>query len=263
MPYNGQHDKDQLTPSLDQIPLKNRRDKKKIIFALLIFCAIVILSCVGFVWAIMRDLPSIEGLKTYEPSASTRVYGENKILVGQFAIERRILVPLIKIPKYLFQAIIAVEDSRFLEHGGFDYWRTLKAVINDVRSLRLREGGSTITQQLARSLFLSSEKSFKRKVKELMLAIKIESVLSKDEILELYLNQIYLGHGSYGVQSASKLYFGKDVSELTLAESAFLAGRPKGPSEYSPFVNPEKAKQRHQLCNNQRFESLPRRAGRS
>ncbi|MBI1821191.1 MAG: PBP1A family penicillin-binding protein [Nitrospirae bacterium] len=244
MPYNGQHNKDKLTPSLNQIPLKNRWDKKKIALAILIFCAIFILSGVGFIWDIVRDLPSIEGLKTYEPSTSTRVYGENKALIGQFATERRILVPLVKIPKYLFQAIIAVEDSRFLEHGGFDYWRTLKAVLNDIKSLRLKEGGSTITQQLARSLFLSPEKHLKRKIKELILATKIESVLSKDEILELYLNQIYLGHGSYGVQAASKLYFGKDVSDLTLAESAFLAGLPKAPSEYSPFVNPEKAKQR-------------------
>ncbi|MHB8482848.1 MAG: penicillin-binding protein 1A [Nitrospiria bacterium] len=244
MPYNGQHDHDQLNPSLSKIPLKNQWDRKKVFLAILILFAIVILSGAGFIWSIMRDLPSIEGLKTYEPSTSTRVYGENKVLIGQFATERRTLVPLVKVPKYLFQAIIAVEDSRFLEHRGFDYWRTLKAVLNDIRSLRLKEGGSTITQQLARSLFLSPEKHFTRKIKELLLATKIESVLSKDEILELYLNQIYLGHGSYGVQAASKLYFGKDVSELSLAESAFLAGLPKAPSEYSPFVNPEKAKQR-------------------
>ncbi|MBI1819440.1 MAG: PBP1A family penicillin-binding protein [Nitrospirae bacterium] len=244
MPYNGKHDRDQLNPSLHSVPLKERLDRKKIILIALMILSVMLLTGGGFLWALIRNLPSIDGLKTYEPSISSRVYDENKALVGNFATERRILVPLVKVPKYLFQAIIAVEDSRFLEHKGFDYWRTLKAILNDIRTLHLKEGGSTITQQLARSLFLSSEKKFKRKIQELFLAMKIESVLSKDEILELYLNQIYLGHGSYGVQTASRLYFGKDVNDLSLAESAFLAGLPKAPSDYSPYINPEKAKQR-------------------
>jgi penicillin-binding protein 1A len=244
MPYNGKHDRDQLNPSLHPVPLKERLGRKKIILIALIILSVMLLTGGGFLWALIRNLPSIDGLKTYEPSISSRVYDENKALVGNFATERRVLVPLVKVPKYLFQAIIAVEDSRFLEHKGFDYWRISKAILNDIRTLHLKEGGSTITQQLARSLFLSSEKKFKRKIQELFLAMKIESVLSKDEILELYLNQIYLGHGSYGVQTASRLYFGKDVNDLSLAESAFLAGLPKAPSDYSPYNNPEKAKQR-------------------
>ncbi|MBI3595492.1 MAG: PBP1A family penicillin-binding protein [Nitrospirae bacterium] len=244
MPYNGRHDDGQLNPALNKIPFKNQSNKKKILLLLLACFLIVLLGCAGFIWSLLRDLPSIEGLRTYKPSASTRVYDENRVQIGHFAIERRTPVPLIKIPKHLFQAIIAVEDSRFMEHGGFDYWRFLKATLNNIRTLHFKEGGSTITMQLARSLFLSPEKKIKRKIKEFFLAMQIESVLSKDEILETYLNQIYLGNGAYGVQAASKVYFGKDVSELTLAESAFIAGLPKGPSDLSPYLYPERAKQR-------------------
>jgi penicillin-binding protein 1A len=244
MPYNGKHDEGQINPSLTPVPLKNHWDKKKIILLILGLFFLILLGGAGFIWSLMRDLPSIDGLKTYKPSASTRIYDENKVQIGHFAIERRTPVALIRIPKHLFQAIIAVEDSRFMEHGGFDYWRFLKATLNNIRTLHFKEGGSTITMQLARSLFLSPEKKIKRKIKEFILAMQIESVLSKDEILETYLNQIYLGNGAYGVQAASKVYFGKDVNDLTLAESAFIAGLPKGPSELSPYLYPERAKQR-------------------
>ena len=198
----------------------------------------------GAVWYFSRDLPPIESLRDYRPSLITRIYGENNELVGQYFVERRSLVPLQKIPQEFRSAIIAVEDVRFYEHGGLDPLGILRAALANLASLEFKQGGSTITQQLARSLFLTPEKSIIRKIKEAILAWKMERVLSKDEILELYLNQIYFGHGTYGVQAAARTYFGRDVDQLRLTELAFLAGLPRAPSDYSPYTYPERAKQR-------------------
>jgi penicillin-binding protein 1A len=165
-------------------------------------------------------------------------------VIGQFFVERRILVPLEKIPKHLVNAVIATEDSRFFEHRGLDYVGIARAMVTNVVSGRIRQGASTITQQLARSLFLSPKRDFERKVREALLAIKIEQMLGKEQILELYLNQIYFGHGAYGVQAAAQTYFNKEVGQLTLPEAAFLAGLPKGPSDYSPYNHPQAAKRR-------------------
>jgi penicillin-binding protein 1A len=213
----------------------------------MILCAFLILGGAGIgggFYYLVRDLPSIELLRSYEPSQATRIYGEDDQLIGQFFVEKRVFVPLSKLPKVLPQAIIAVEDARFYEHKGFSFEAILRAFVANLGSLRIRQGASTITQQLARSLFLSSERTLKRKIKELLLARKVEQVLSKDEILDIYLNQIYFGHGAYGVQIASRTYFGKDASELSLSEAAMLAGLPKAPNDYSPFTHPEKAKSR-------------------
>jgi penicillin-binding protein 1A len=196
------------------------------------------------VWFLWRNLPDIAALRSYQPSLVTRVYSDDNRQIGQFYVEKRVLTPLSKMPPRLLQAVIAVEDSRFYRHEGLDPIRIAKALLVDLASFEMREGASTITQQLARSLFLTQEKSFKRKAREILLALKIEGLLSKDEILEMYLNQIYFGHGAYGVQAAAKTYFGKDVAELTLAEMAFIAGLPKAPSNYSPYFNPERAKAR-------------------
>jgi len=196
------------------------------------------------VWLLSRNLPDIAALRSYQPSLVTRVYSDDNRQIGQFFVERRVLTPLSKIPPRLIQAVIAVEDSRFYRHEGLDPIRIAKALFVDLISLEMREGASTITQQLARSLFLTQEKSLTRKAKEILLALKIEGVLSKDEILEMYLNQIYFGHGAYGVQAAAKTYFSKDAADLTLAEMAFVAGLPKAPSNYSPYFYPERAKGR-------------------
>ena len=198
----------------------------------------------GTLWYFSRDLPSIEALREYQPSLVTKVYGEGDEFIGQFFVERRILVPFERIPNILRNAIISVEDSRFYEHRGVDPLGILRAFMANVGSMSLRQGGSTITQQLARSLFLSPEKSFKIKIREANLAWKMERFLSKDEILELYLTQIYLGHGAYGVQAAARTYFDKDVSELDLAEVAFIAGLPRAPTDYSPYRNPGRTKRR-------------------
>jgi penicillin-binding protein 1A len=162
----------------------------------------------GIIWQISQDLPSLELLQSYQPSLVTTVYADDRQPIGQFYIERRILTPLAEMPKSLTQAVIATEDVRFFEHPGLDYIGILRAAWTNVRhGGRKVEGASTITQQLARSLFLSSERSYDRKVRELILAYKMEAVSTKEQILETYLNQIYFGQGSYGVASAAQSYF--------------------------------------------------------
>jgi penicillin-binding protein 1A len=204
-------------------------------------------TAVGVVWHFAQDLPSLDLLQNYQPSLVTNVYGDDGQSIGQFFIERRILTPLAEIPKTLTQAVIATEDARFFEHPGLDYIGMLRAAWTNIRhGGRKVEGASTITQQLARSLFLSSERSYERKIRELILAYKMEAISGKEQILETYLNQIYFGQGAYGVGSAAQSYFGKDIRELTLAESAFLGGLPKSPSRFSPFTAYELAKKRQE-----------------
>jgi len=204
------------------------------------------LAVVGLVWHLSKDLPALDQLETYQPSLVTQVYSSDQQRIGQFFIERRIQTPLAEIPERFRRAVISVEDVRFFEHPGLDYIGMLRAAWTNVRRGGKVEGASTITQQLARSLFLSSERTFDRKVRELILAYKMELVLTKDKILELYLNQIYFGQGAYGIASASQTYFGKDLSTLTIAESAFLAGLPKSPNHYSPFKAYDRAKKRQE-----------------
>ncbi len=200
----------------------------------------------GSIWYISRDLPPLDLLQDHQPSQSTRVYADDRLLVGQFYVERRILIPLTEIPPTLIHAVVAVEDARFFEHPGLDVIGILRAAWTNIRRGGKVEGASTITQQLARSLFLSPERTYSRKIKELILAYKMELVLTKEQILEMYLNQIYFGQGAYGVAAAAQTYFGKEVGELTLAESALLAGLPKSPNNYSPYKNPERAKARQE-----------------
>ncbi len=199
----------------------------------------------GTVWYLMQDIPPLTGLHEYQPSLVTRVYSADKQVIGQFFVERRILVPLEKIPRHLVNAVVAIEDARFFEHRGLDFVGIVRAAVTNVVSGKIRQGASTITQQLARSLFLSPKRDFTRKVKEALLALRMEQILGKEQILELYLNQIYFGHGAYGVQAAAQTYFGKNVGQITLAEAAYLAGLPKGPSDYSPYHHPDAAQRRH------------------
>ena len=204
------------------------------------------LIVVGLLWHLSKDLPALDQLGTYQPSLVTQVYSSDQRLIGQFFIERRILTPVGDIPERLRRAVVAVEDVRFFEHPGLDYIGMARAAWTNLRRGGKVEGASTITQQLARSLFLSSERTFDRKVRELILAYKMELVLTKEQILELYLNQIYFGQGAYGVASAAQTYFGKDLSALTTGESAFLAGLPKSPNHYSPFKAYDRAKKRQE-----------------
>jgi len=190
------------------------------------------------------DLPSVKALEEYAPSLGTRVYADDDELLTEFQAERRIFVPLREIPRGLRDAVIAVEDARFYSHQGVDLRGVARAAYANFRHGRIVEGGSTITQQLAKVLFLTPDRSFERKVKEAVLALELENRYSKDRLLELYLNQIYLGHGAYGVEAAARTYFGTSVRELTLPQIALLAGLPRAPASYSPFDRPELAKSR-------------------
>jgi penicillin-binding protein 1A len=225
----------------------NRWSRWRTFFALAGALAVLGAGAVGFVfWWASQDLPSLESLSQYQPSQVSRVYSDDRQVVGQFYVERRLKAQLADVPQHLTQAVIAVEDARFFEHPGLDLIGIARAVWTNLRRGGKVEGASTITQQLARSLFLSAERTYGRKIRELILAYKMELILSKEEILELYLNQIYFGQGAYGVVSAAQTYFGKSLSELTLGEAALLAGLPKSPNNYSPYKNLERAKKRQE-----------------
>jgi penicillin-binding protein 1A len=191
------------------------------------------------------NLPDIDSLATYQPKMPLRVFSAENMLIGEFGEERRSLVRYKDIPKVMTQAVLAIEDDRFYEHGGVDFWGILRAALHNALG-GSRQGASTITQQVARNFFLSSEQTIKRKLYEVLLAWKIEKTLSKNQILELYMNQIYLGQRSYGFASAAQIYFGKKLNEITIAEAAMLAGLPKAPSANNPVVNPKRAKVRQQ-----------------
>jgi len=201
-----------------------------------------------------HDLPSIETLKNYKPSVVTKIFSENGEVIGEFCYEKREVVSLDRIPNHLIQAFIAGEDARFFQHKGLDYLAILRAFLRNIFSGEIVQGGSTITQQVVKSLLLSPEKSFARKVREAILAYKIEKYLTKEEILFLYLNQIYLGHGAYGVAAAGETYFAKSIEELNLAESAVLAGLPQAPSKYSPYHHPQQARKRQVYILNRMAE---------
>ncbi|OGR66625.1 MAG: hypothetical protein A2X31_04710 [Elusimicrobia bacterium GWB2_63_22] len=196
---------------------------------------------------ILTDIPSIDKLDEYTPSLTTYVYDINNQVIAEFSVEKRAMLPLSKIPVDMQNAVIAMEDRNFFRHWGISPRGIMRAQLRNIIAHRRAAGGSTITQQLSRGIFLKPEKSYVRKIKEIVLALQIERNFSKPEILALYLNQIFFGHGVYGVQSASKLYFGKDVSEMTLGECALLTGLIPSPGNYSPFINPETARHRRRL----------------
>lgn len=183
------------------------------------------------------DLPAVSELENYQPSLITKVYDRDGGLIADFFIEKRILVPLADIPPHVRQATIAAEDRRFYSHSGVDTWGILRAIWVNVQAGSTREGASTITQQVARTLFLNRDRTLSRKVREALLAWRIEQHYSKDQILEIYLNHIFYGHNAYGIEAASQLYFGKSVKDLSLGEGALIAGMPPSPNTYSPLKN--------------------------
>jgi len=203
-----------------------------------------ILTVIGVYFYLSINLPKISSLKDYRPPIITTVYSDDNSKIAEFYKERRIVIPLDKIPIMFQKAFIAAEDARFYKHKGIDILSIIRAFYKNIEAGAIVQGGSTITQQVTKSFFLTPEKSYLRKMKEAILAYRIDKKFAKDEILFLYLNQIYLGHGAYGVEAASENYFGKSAQELNLAEYAVLAGLPQAPSRYSPFRNPEKAKER-------------------
>ncbi len=195
----------------------------------------------GVLLRFSSELPPVATLQSYNPSLVTKIYAADDTLLAEFFVERRILVPLDRIPERLREAVLAVEDAGFFEHSGFDVRAIARAFVKNIRAGGIVQGGSTITQQVARAMFLTPEKRLTRKIKEAILAYRIEQHFSKEDILGLYLNHIYLGHGSYGVQAAALTYFGKSVEDLDLLECAVLAGLPKAPNHYSPITHPDRA----------------------
>ncbi len=206
---------------------------------------IAALLLVGYAAAIIYPtLPSLDALTAYNPKIPLQIFSADGYLIGEFGEERRALVRIRDVPEGLRNAILAAEDERFYEHGGVDYIGVLRAALHNFTSGSAKQGASTITMQVARNFFLSTEKTFTRKFNEALLAFKIEHSLTKDQILELYINQIYLGQRAYGFASAAQVYFGKNLRDLNLAEMAMLAGLPKAPSRYNPVVNMQRAKER-------------------
>ena len=189
------------------------------------------------------NLPQVSGLVDYRPKLPMRIYSADGVMLGEYGEERRNFTPLAQVPKVMQDAVLAIEDARFYQHGGVDYKGVLRAGLAQFNESR-SQGASTITMQVARNFYLSTEKTFTRKIYEILLALKIESLLSKDQILEIYMNQIFLGQRAHGFAAASEIYFGKALKDITIAEAAMLAGLPKAPSAYNPIVNPKRATQR-------------------
>ncbi len=223
---------------------------KVVVFSVLIFWLVV----AGFLFYFFQEIPPVTELKQYKPNLISRVYSAEGELIGEYYTERRIAVPIDKVPPLLIKAFIAAEDARFFEHHGMDIRGILRAMIKNILAGGYVQGGSTITQQVARSLFLSKEKTLGRKIKELILAYILDKRFTKEEILQLYLNHIYLGNGAYGIEMAAQDYFGKSIKNLNLAECALLAGLPKAPSLYSPFKNPGRARTRRSYVLNRMYE---------
>jgi len=215
--------------------------------------ALAILAAVGLVllFGVTRyansDLPSLARLKNIEPAVKTEIFDRKGRLLADLYRENRTYAPLEDIPPVVINAFLAIEDRRFYKHWGLDVVRIGGAAVRNIQKGRTAEGGSTITQQLARNLFLTQEQTIDRKIKEQILALRIEQTYSKNEILELYLNQIYFGDGAYGVQSAARRHFNKNVEDLDLAEGALLAGLPRNPRDYSPRRHPEAARRRRDV----------------
>jgi len=217
------------------------------------------IALLGFLTApagagILDEVPDIGAVTDYRPKIPLRVYSSDGVMIGEFGTERRDFVPIAKIPPLMKAAVLAIEDARFYEHGGIDWIRALGAAKANIAAMGHAQGGSTITMQVARNFFLSRDKTLPRKLTEVALAYKIEQALSKDQILEVYMNQIYLGQRSYGFASAARTYFGKPLDQLSVAEMAMLAGLPQNPSRHNPVANPERAQQRQRAVLKRMFE---------
>jgi penicillin-binding protein 1A len=222
--------------------------KRLILMTLAGFAGLGVVGVLVIVFALAMaypNLPALDTITDYRPKIPLRIFTSDNVLIGEFGEERRQLVRFKDIPDVMKKAVLAIEDDRFYEHGGINYWGIVRAALHNATG-GARQGASTITQQVARNFFLSSEQTWKRKAYEALLAWKIEKNLTKDQILEVYMNQIYLGQRAFGFSSAAQIYFGKDLKDITVAEAAMLAGLPKAPSAYNPVVNPTRARTRQQ-----------------
>jgi penicillin-binding protein 1A len=241
----------------DETPPPEPRHPKlvgRVLLVLLVLIAAFLGSSIGLLLVYSTDLPQVEQLENYRPSAITELYDDQGRVIGTFALQRRIVASYDDYPKVLRDALISIEDKDFEAHWGINVWRILGAAYRDILSGGRAQGASTLTMQLARNLFLTSERSFHRKMQEAVLAIQIERHFTKPQIFTLYANQIFLGHGSYGFEAASVYYFSKPAKQLTLDEAALLAGLPKGPAVYSPIQHADRAIKRRNLVINAMLE---------
>src|SRR5262245_3495871 len=246
-------------------PMRKKRKRRSWLLNLLTFgfasggvLLVAVTAVAGFyVWMASRDLPDHDRLAKYEPPVMTRIHAADGTLMAEYARERRIFVPINVIPKTVIQAFISAEDRRFYEHGGLDFVGIARALVKNAQSSgsRRAEGASTITQQVAKNLLLTSERTYERKLKEAILSIRMERTFKKEQILELYLNEIYLGMNSYGVAAAALNYFGKELAELSVEEAAYLAALPKGPNNYHPFRKVKEATERRNWILDQMAEN--------
>ncbi len=234
------------------------KEKRKFIKKLMIISAYIIVVAIGSSAAViiseLEEMPDVKSLERYKPILPAQVYDADNKLIHEFAVEKRVLVKFQDIPKIVQDAIIAAEDAHFWQHTGIYPIAIIRAFISNLRAGRIVQGGSTITQQLAKLLFLTPERTFKRKMKEALLAIQIEHNYSKEEILTLYCNQIYFGHGIYGIEAAANFFFGKHLNQLKLEEAALLAGIPKAAGEYSPLLNYKNALERRNYVLRRMYE---------
>ncbi|MET1534092.1 penicillin-binding protein 1A [Burkholderia sola] len=229
---------------------KKRPWWQKVLLGLAAMCVALVVAgglVLGYALVVAwPNMPSLDALTDYRPKVPLRIYTSDHVLIGEFGEERRDVVHFKDVPDSLKKAILAIEDARFYDHGGVDLTGIIRAGFVALTNGHASQGASTITMQVARNFFLSSEKTYTRKIYEMLLAYRIERALTKDQILEVYMNQIYLGQRAYGFASAARVYFGKDLKDITLAEAAMLAGLPKAPSAYNPVVNPKRAKVRQE-----------------
>jgi penicillin-binding protein 1A len=233
---------------------RKRRVFGSIAFALLVAAAAIIGACSGLLLVYVTDLPEVSQLEQYRPSSLTELYDDQGKVIGSFALQRRIVSSYEDFPKVLRDAILSIEDKDFDKHWGINLWRAIAAAYHDLTAGARVQGASTITMQLARNLYLSPERSFRRKLEEILLSIQIERRFTKPQIFTLYANQIFLGHGVYGFEAGARYYFSKHAKDLTLEEAALLAGLPKGPTAYSPITNPERSLRRRNLVLNAMLE---------
>lgn len=238
-------------------PVPAQRSSKlvgRVVYGLLVIAAALIGAFSGLLLVYTTDLPEVNDLQRFHPSTVTELYDDQGREIGSFALQRRIIASYDDYPPVLRQAIISIEDKDFYQHWGINFWRMLGAAWRDVATGSKAQGGSTLTMQLSRNLFLTPDRNFHRKVQEIMLAIQIERRFTKAQIFTMYANQIYLGHGVYGFEAGSRFYFGKPAKELTIEEAATLAALPKAPNAYSPILSPERALRRRNLVINSMLE---------
>src|SRR5580693_5021849 len=221
---------------------------------LLVLLAAFVGAGSGLILVYSTDLPQVEELERYRPSSVTELYDGSGRVIGTFALQRRVVASYDDYPQVLRDALVSIEDKDFYTHSGINLWRIVGAAYRDIESGGKVQGASTLTMQLARNLFLSPDRSFHRKIQESLLAIQIERKFTKPQIFTLYANQIFLGHGAYGFESASEYYFSKPAKKLTLDEAALLAGLPKAPQYYSPILHPDRALRRRNLVINNMLE---------